>query len=151
MSNGFSYLHDMEIGNDIISGCVLLYVKTRTFLLWHIFEVCKYDKRISNPNTFAISPLEARNEKLAEPRKAAREISWNFTFTALVDELMVSLFLNHEAKQNLSARKIWKRDGFVLMSGNEIVINYSKVKFVWFCFFYFSLISFCLLISKTKS
>lgn len=79
---------------------------------------------------------KARNECLKNllNREKQREISWNcfsFTFTALADELLGSLFINRATKRksNLHTFSLQK-DGFVLMSGNEIVINYSKVKFV---------------------
>lgn len=94
---------------------------------------------------------ETENKSLN--RKKQRGISWNFTFTALADELLVSLFLKawntrkvktteerspHHPRLLFASEKYMERDGFVLMSGNENEINYSKVKFVWFSFVFFA-------------
>lgn len=116
----------------------------------------KQDPKKKTPSPFHRAEARSQAQKIAEPQKSARGISLNFTFTALVDERLGEvLFLKHETHENYLQNFFTsenKRDGFVLMSRNEIVINCSKVKFVSNLNFVSSIsFDFVLFISKTKS
>lgn len=92
--------------------------------------------------------LSAHSQKLLN-RENQLKIFVNLFFSSLSLRWLMGLFLKCATKTT-SEQHIFnsRKDGFVLMSGNEIVINYSKVKFVWTVFLIFNLVLF---ISKTKS
>lgn len=161
----FSYLYDMEIGKNIMSrqsraDSHIPSVDTFLKLVNPMMIALKERRRHLRKST---ARRKARNVKIAEPQKPARDfvkfhfhcVGWwavgEFIFKSM-KHTKTEETKNPQPKRLL--RKIWKRDGFVLMSGNEIVINYSKVKFVWFFFFIpllsFLLISFCLFSKQSR-